>query len=53
MERLKAFGVVHGICHQKNLEEAAGAYKDVDTVMENQSDLVDIAVTLPLAVING
>jgi tRNA-splicing ligase RtcB len=36
------------------LDEAAGAYKDIETVMENQSDLVDIAVMLlPLAVIKG
>ena len=54
VERLNALGVVHGIRHQKDLDEAAGAYKDIETVMENQSDLVDIAVTLlPLAVIKG
>lgn len=54
VERLNALGVVHGIRHQKDLDEAAGAYKDIETVMENQSDLVDIAVSLlPLAVIKG
>ena len=54
VERLNALGVVHGIRHQKDLDEAAGAYKEIETVMENQSDLVDIAVTLlPLAVIKG
>ncbi|CAK8719716.1 hypothetical protein GCAAIG_09225 [Candidatus Electronema halotolerans] len=54
VERLNALGVVHGIRHQKDLDEAAGAYKDIETVMGNQSDLVDIAVSLlPLAVIKG
>ena len=36
------------------LDEAAGAYKDIDTVMENQKDLVEIVTELrPLAVIKG
>ena len=36
------------------LDEASGAYKDISTVMTNQSDLVDIKVELrPLAVIKG
>jgi tRNA-splicing ligase RtcB len=36
------------------LDEAPGAYKNVDIVMENQKDLVDILVELkPLAVIKG
>lgn len=40
--------------NQKELDEAAGACKDIETVMENQSDLVEIAVgLLPLAVIKG
>ncbi len=54
VERLNALGVVHGIRNQKDLDEAAGAYKDIETVMENQRDLVEIAVSLlPLAVIKG
>lgn len=52
--RLDALGVIHGIRNAKDLDEAAGAYKDISTVMENQADLVDIAVELrPLAVIKG
>jgi len=36
------------------LDEAPGAYKDINTVMDNQNDLVDIVVELsPLAVIKG
>lgn len=39
---------------QQELEEAPGAYKDIDVVMENQKDLVKILVELkPLAVIKG
>jgi tRNA-splicing ligase RtcB len=54
VERLDALGVVHGIRDQKDLDEAPGSYKDIETVMENQRDLVDIAVSLlPLAVIKG
>ena len=35
-------------------EEAAGAYKDIDEVMANQSDLVKIVTALsPVAVIKG
>ncbi len=53
-ERLDALGVIHAIRTQNDLDEAAGAYKDISVVMENQADLVDIAVELrPLAVIKG
>lgn len=39
---------------QSDLEEAPGAYKDIDVVMENQKELVAILVKLkPLAVIKG
>jgi len=35
-------------------KRAAGAYKDIDVVMENQKDLVKILVELkPIAVIKG
>jgi tRNA-splicing ligase RtcB len=38
----------------KDLDEATGAYKNIDVVMENQKDLVKILVKLqPLAVIKG
>lgn len=52
--RLDTVGVVHGIRHQKDLDEAAGAYKDISIVMQNQADLIDISVELtPLAVVKG
>lgn len=52
--RLEASGIVHAIRGQKDLEEAAGAYKDIDEVMECQKDLVKIVTALaPVAVIKG
>ena len=37
-----------------DLDEAAGAYKDIDEVIDNQLDLVEVVVELrPLAVIKG
>lgn len=46
--------IVHSIRNQNHLDEAAGAYKDIDKVMANQKDLVDIVLKLaPLAVIKG
>jgi tRNA-splicing ligase RtcB len=54
IKKLNDLGVVHGIRNVKDLDEASGAYKDINKVMENQSDLVDIVTELkPLAVIKG
>jgi tRNA-splicing ligase RtcB (3'-phosphate/5'-hydroxy nucleic acid ligase) len=51
---LEKQGIIHAIRHKADLEEAAGAYKDIDVVMENQKDLVEIMVELqPLAVMKG
>jgi len=50
----KLSGVVHSIRDKNNLDEASGAYKDIDVVMEQQKDLVDIETELtPLGVIKG
>ena len=47
-------GVVHGVTTVDHLDEAPSAYKNIETVMANQSDLVDIKVELtPLAVVKG
>jgi len=47
-------GIIHSVRSRRDLEEAAGAYKDINTVMENQRDLVESLVELsPLAVIKG
>lgn len=47
-------GILHGIRGKKDLDEAPGAYKDIEMVMEYQQDLVDIRVRLqPIAVVKG
>ncbi len=47
-------GIIHSIRKPSDLDEAPSAYKNIDTVMKNQKDLVDIVVELtPLAVIKG
>jgi tRNA-splicing ligase RtcB len=52
--RLDEKGIIHSIRSKSDLDEAPGAYKNIDIVMENQNDLVDIVVELsPLAVIKG
>jgi len=53
-KRLDEQGIIHAIRSVSDLEEAAGAYKDIDEVIENQLDLVEVLVELrPLAVIKG
>ena len=39
-------GIIHSIRNQEDLEEATSAYKNIDEVMDNQSDLVKIVATL-------
>lgn len=39
-------GIRHSLTCVQDLEEAEGAYKDIDTVMKNQEDLVEIVVKL-------
>jgi len=46
--------ILHAIRSRKDLEEATSAYKDIETVMAHQDDLVDtLEVLQPLAVIKG
>ncbi len=53
-KRLDDQGIIHAIRSVGDLEEAAGAYKDIDQVIDNQLDLVEVLVELhPLAVIKG
>ncbi|MDP2104989.1 MAG: RtcB family protein, partial [Desulfobulbaceae bacterium] len=53
-KRLEDQGIIHAIRHTSDLEEAAGAYKDIDEVIDNQLDLIEVIVELrPLAVIKG
>lgn len=54
VKKLDNQGILHSIRGIKQLDEATGAYKPIDEVMRNQSDLVDILVELsPLGVIKG
>lgn len=47
-------GIIHAVRTVSDLEEAPSAYKNIDEVMDNQSDLVQIVTHLkPLAVIKG
>lgn len=47
-------GIIHSVRGKRDLDEAAGAYKNIDKVIENQLDLVEVIVELrPLAVIKG
>ncbi len=47
-------GILHALRGESDLDEAPGAYKDIESVMSNQSDLVDVSVELiPLAVVKG
>lgn len=53
-EQTKMAGVLHGLRNADDLDEAPGAYKDIDTVMANQTDLVKITTRLrPLGSIKG
>lgn len=53
-EKLNSQCIIHGIRSAKDLDEAAGAYKDIDVVMSNQEDLVEILYKLrPIAGIKG
>ncbi|MFC1623393.1 RtcB family protein [Patescibacteria group bacterium] len=53
-KKLDDQGILHAIRGKWDLEEAAGAYKDINVVMKDQEDLVDILVELaPLGVVKG
>ncbi len=54
VKKLEDQGILHSIRGVKDLDEASGAYKPIEEVMANQTDLVEIKVELtPLAVIKG
>lgn len=54
IELKKMKGIVHMMDSKKDLDEAPGAYKNIETVMKNQEDLVEIIVELkPLAVLKA
>lgn len=52
--RLEAKGIVHAIHCQDDMQEASGAYKNIEEVIANELDLVKIRTRLlPVAVIKG
>lgn len=54
IRKLDEQGIIHAVRSKRDLEEAASAYKDISTVMENQRDLVKIKTELtPMAVLKG
>lgn len=53
-KRLDEKGVVHSVRNVSDLDEAPGAYKDINIIMDNQKDLVKIITKLePIGVIKG
>jgi tRNA-splicing ligase RtcB len=54
IRKMDEMGIIHGIRGVGDLDEASSAYKDIDSVMANQMDLVEIVTELhPIAVIKG
>lgn len=54
VRNLEAKGIIHAIRCQNDMQEASGAYKDIDAVIANESDLVKVKTRLlPVAVIKG
>ena len=54
VQRLEAKGIIHAIRSQNDMQEASGAYKDIEQVIHNELDLVKVRTRLlPLAVIKG
>lgn len=52
--RLADINVIHSLNSRGNLDEAPGAYKDIDIVMDNQEDLVEVVNKLaPVFVIKN
>lgn len=52
--RLDELGIIHALRTKHDLDEASGAYKDIDTVIARQKDLIEVVEVLrPLAVIKG
>lgn len=52
--QLEAKGIVHAIRRQDDMQEASGAYKDIEEVIANEQDLVKVKTRLlPVAVIKG
>lgn len=54
IKKMETKGIVHSIRSQRDLDEAASAYKDINQVIALETDLVKVVTKLePLAVIKG
>jgi tRNA-splicing ligase RtcB len=54
IKKMESKGIVHSIRSQRDLDEAASAYKDIDQVIALEADLVKVKTKLePIAVIKG
>lgn len=54
VQNLEAKGIIHAIRNQNDMQEASGAYKDIEEVIANQLDLITVRTRLlPVAVIKG
>ena len=54
IKKLDSKGIVHALRSQRDLDEAASAYKDIDQVIAHETDLVKVKTKLePIAVIKG
>lgn len=54
IKKMEEKKIIHGLRVQKDLDEAASAYKDIDQVIALEADLVKIRTKLePIAVIKG
>ena len=54
VELLEAKGIVHAIRSQNDMQEASGAYKNIEEVIANEADLVKVKTRLlPVAGIKG
>lgn len=54
VKALEENGIIHAIRSQTDMQEASGAYKDIEQVIANEADLVRVKVRLlPVAVIKG
>ena len=52
--QLEAKAIVHAIRSLDDMQEATGAYKDIEEVIANQTDLIKLKTKLlPIVVIKG
>ncbi|MBQ2978933.1 MAG: RtcB family protein [Bacteroidaceae bacterium] len=54
IRQLEEKGIIHAIQHQNDMQEATGAYKNIEDVIAQEADLVKVKYRLlSITVING